>query len=173
MKPNGLIVSDGARCRFFRMTPTETEDFEPVVVLEELEDLVNPEARAPGHELFSNTKSGRNRAHAGGPAHGYDDHRQAHQRETLRRFARLIDERMHELVKQHGILGLVIVANAGTLGVLREQLSPGLRDRVIAEIEEDVTKESADELRHLLERRGVLGSAPRSRLSYRPRGQAG
>lgn len=172
MQPTGLIVADGARCRFICATPAETEDFQPTTALEECADLANPEALLSGQNIYSNTKSGRNRSHPGGPAHGYDDHRDRHHAEMLRRFAREIAAQADRLVKDRGLVGLVLVADARLLGFLREQFPPQLRDKITATLEEAATKKSVAELRKLLEQRELLPTAPRANAGYRPRGQA-
>jgi len=154
------------------MASAESEDIEPIVVLEELDDLVNPEARASGQEVYSNTKSGRNRAPGGGPAHGYDDHRDAHHREMRRRFARTIDKRLAQSLIEQAATGLVLVADSSFLALLREELSAELRRRTVAEIAKEATKQSVDDLRRLLEAQAVLRPAPPPRATFRPRGQA-
>ena len=171
MHRTGLIVADGARCRFICATSAETEDFEPTTALEECADLANPEALLSGQSIYSNTKSGRNRSHPGGPAHGYDDHRDRHHTEMLRRFAREIVAQAERLVKEKGLVGLILVADTRLLGFLREQFPPQLRDKITATLDEAATKKSVAALRKLLEQRGVLSPAPRAKASYRPRGQ--
>ena len=172
MTPTILTVADAARCRLFRMAPAESEDIEPIVVLEELEDLVNPEARASWQEVYSNTKSGRNRAPGGGPAHGYDDHRAAHDQEMRRRFARSIQKRLGQTLSEQRATSLVLVAEPSFLAFLRQELSAELRQRTQAEIAKEATKQSVDDLRRLLEAQAVLRPAPPPRASFRPRGQA-
>jgi protein required for attachment to host cells len=172
MQPTGLIVADGARCRFICAIPAETDEFEPTTALEECADLANPEALLSGQNIYSNTKSGRNRSHPGGPAHGYDDHRDRHHAEMLRRFAREIAAHAERLVKDRGLVGLVLVADARLLGFLREEFPPQLHARITATLDEAATKRSVAELRKLLEQRELLPVAPRAKASYRPRGQA-
>ena len=170
MKPTALIVADAARCRFFTLTSADTPNIESTVVLQEVEDLVNPEANASGQQVYSNTKSGRNRAPAGGPAHGYDDHREGHQQELRRRFARTIDQRAARLMAQEQG-GLVVIAEPRLLGLLRQEFSQDLRERIVLELAEDASKQGVVELLGLLEASGMLSAAPRPTASYRPRGQ--
>ena len=133
---------------------------------------VTSEARASGQEVFSNTKSGRNRAPGGGPAHGYDDHRDAHDHEMRRRFARSIEKRLSQALAQNGATSVVLVADPSFLALLREEFSAELRQRTVAEIAKEATKQSVAELRRLLEAQAVLRPAQPSKASYRPRGQA-
>lgn len=171
MKPTLLLVADGARCRLIAVRSSESESFEPIVELTECDALANPEALLPGQSIYSEAKSGRNRSHPGGPAHGYDDHRDRHHEETLRRFARDIVTHAESAMKENDLAQLVLMANARLLGFLREQLPPRLQERVGATFEEDATKKNVDELRRLLEQRGLVMARP-ARTGYRSRGQA-
>lgn len=171
MKPTLLILADGARCRLISARSSENENFDPIVELIDRGALANPEQLLPGQSIYSEAKSGRNRSHAGGPAHGYDDHRDRHHDEMLRRFARDIVTEAENAMKAHELSHLVLIANARVLGFLREQLPPRMREKIVATIDEDATKKNLDELRRLLEHRG-LAVAPRAREGFRSRGQA-
>jgi protein required for attachment to host cells len=163
MRPIGLIVADSAHCRFFCLMFAEDENFDRVVEFAELDDLVNPEVLSPGRDVYSNLKSGRNRASSQGAAHGYDDHRQRHHDEVLRRFAKQIALHTTRLLRDNDIGGLVVVANGRLLGLFRERFPKTLLDRVVAEIDEGATKRSVEQIRRLLEERGVLLAGPRAR----------
>ena len=171
MKPTLLILADGARCRLISARASENENFDPIVELIDCGALANPEQLLPGQSIYSEAKSGRNRSHAGGPAHGYDDHRDRHHDETLRRFARDIVTQAENAMKANELPHLVLIANARVLGFLREQLPPRMREKVVATIDEDATKKNLDELYRLLEQRG-LAVARRPREGFRSRGHA-
>jgi len=160
MKPMLLIIADGARCRLIAASSSQSEDFEPVVELEEWRALANPEQLLPGQDIYTEAKSGRNRSHPGGPAHGYDDHRDRHHEEMFRRFARDIVAEVEHFMEERGPARLVLIAGARPLGFLREQLSPRTREKVVATLEEDATKKNLDELLRLLEARGLVGPRP-------------
>lgn len=162
MQPTGLIVADGARCRLFAPPRRRPRTSSPPRSWKSA-----PTSRTP--RLCCRVS--RNRSHPGGPAHGYDDHRDRHHAEMLRRFAREIAAHAERLVKDRGLVGLVLVTDARLLGFLREQLPPQLRDKIIATLDEAATKKSVAELRELLEQRGLLPAAPRPKSRYRPRGQ--
>jgi protein required for attachment to host cells len=67
-------------------------------------------------------------------------------------FARELVERLQSGVNQHRFGQLLLVAPPTMLGELRSHLDEGLRERVIAEIDKDLTKISAHELpEHLSE----------------------
>lgn len=159
MKPTLLLVADGARCRLITVRSAESENFEPIVELVECDALANPEALLSGQNIYSETKSGRNRSSAGGgPAHGYDDHRDRHHDEMLRRFARDIVVHTENAMQGNDLVQLVLIANSRLLGFLREQLPSRLQERLAATLEEDAIKRNLDELRRLLVQRGLLGA---------------
>lgn len=160
MKPTLLILADGARCRLVSAKSSENETFDPVVELVECGALANPEHLLPGQSIYSEARSGGNRSPGGGPGHGYDDHRDRHHDETLRRFARDIVTQAETTMKENELSKVVLIANARLLGFLRQQLPPRMHDKILTTIEEDATKKNLDELRRLLEQRG-LGAARR------------
>ncbi len=140
-----VIIADGARARFFTLEAAEIPEMESGPNLQEQNDLINPEAETQGQELWSNTKSGRNRAVAGGGGHGYDDHRGQHEAEFVNRFARLIAEQAAGFVQQNKPRHLVIAADKSMLGFIRDALnhSPGLNGLEIHELAKNISKLSA------------------------------
>ncbi|HEU5076423.1 MAG TPA: host attachment protein [Polyangiaceae bacterium] len=155
MKSTLLIVADGARCRLIAAKSSEDEAFEPAVELVECDALANPEALLQEQNIYSDA-GGRNRSHAGGPAHGYDDHRQRHHEEMLRKFARDIVVHAENAMQSNQLVQLLLLANSRLLGALREQLPPRMHEKVVMTIEEDATKKNLDELRRLLQKRGLI-----------------
>ncbi len=168
MTHRGLLVADRARCRFFELGDVENDAFELVTEFREARDLANPEAVLPGQEVYSNNKSGRNRAPGGGPAHGYDDHRSGHEQETAQRFARRIVSAASEFVKERDLPALVVIAEPRMLGALREEFRRGLPSLALHEISEDMTKQGVDRIRRSLEKHGLVRHAPGSRSANRP-----
>ncbi len=131
-----VVVADGARARFFSLEEAPIGEGGPNLI--EHEDLVNPEAEMAGRELYTDEKSGRNKAPGGGPAHGYDDHRERHNEEIEQRFAKNVAAEAVQRVKRHGAVKLILVADKRMLGMLRSALSPdGFR---VAEVPKDLSK---------------------------------
>lgn len=155
MKSTLLIVADGARCRLIAAKSSEDEDFQPIVELVECDALANPEALLQEQNIYSDA-GGRNRSPGGGPAHGYDDHRQRHHEEMLRKFTRDIVVHAENAMQANQLVQLLLIANSRLLGSLREQLPPRMHEKVVMTIEEDATKKNVDELRRLLEKRGLV-----------------
>ncbi|HQU17277.1 MAG: host attachment protein [Chromatiales bacterium 21-64-14] len=136
-----VVVTDGARARFFTLEPAEFPQMQSGPNLVEQKDLVNPEGEIPDAQLWADTKSGRNRAPGGGPAHGYDDHREQHHDEFERRFARSV---AHEAIRMtHGRNAPVVVlaAQKRMLGFLRAALAPLLKTGIgLRELAKDLSK---------------------------------
>lgn len=152
MNGNCVIVADNGRARFFRLADVEFPELESGPNLEEINDLVNPEREAAGDEIWSDIKSGRNRGNGGAPAHGYDDHRDQHEEEFDRRFARTIAAEAERLANG-STRELVVVAQKRALGLLRNELAAlGKRGVRIRELAKDLSKLSPIELQDHLAR---------------------
>lgn len=157
-----VVVANGARARFFTLRNAKVPEIEggPNLV-EQGSDLVNPEKELPDRELWAN-EYGRNRAPSGGPAHGYDDHREQHDEELVRRFARRVAEETVRLIQANSASHIVLVAQKRTLGHLRPALEPLLRASVdVREVGKDLSKLSPTELHEHLAKENIL---PRRRI---------
>lgn len=170
MKTTAIVVTDGGRARFFHVQPAGRGQGGPRLV--ELAPLDNEEGRLTGGELFSNTKSGRNRAPGGGPAHGYDDHRRRHQQEIERRFAEAVARRIGEVVAECGAEDLVLVADPKMLGYMRGALPRHPMAGVTThELAEDLSWHDVGHIQAAMVRHGLLAPERSPPGSYRPRGQ--
>jgi len=117
-----VVVADAARARFFTLEPAQDPETESGPRLREHKVLVNPEREAHGRDVFRDTRSGSNRAGGGGPAHGYDDHREQHEQEFERRFARLVAAEAESLSHACGASRLILAAPPRMLGFLRRDV---------------------------------------------------
>jgi len=152
-----VVVADGSRARFFTLEPAEIPEIEGGPNLVEREDLANPERELPDRELWSEVKTGRNRAPNGGPAHGYDDHRAQHEAEYERRFARAVAERAAALAAANGTRRVVIAAEKRMLGFLRNELGSLERAGVeVREVARDLSKLGARQIHEHLAKEGAL-----------------
>ena len=161
MEKTGIIVADGARARFITYEPTRDVDLDGKPRCIEQADLVNPEGRAAPREQFSD-RPGRLHSSRGGPAHLADDHRQRHQEEVDRRFARRILEATQPFAETHQLGRLILIAAPRLLGCLRAQLDGRrLADLDIVELNEDHTQRPLLQIAALLIQRELLrGPAP-------------
>lgn len=139
-----VIAADAARARFLRLTTRETPDGRRAPVLEEVEDLVNPEARLRASEVLSESRPGSRRAGPEGPAHAVDDRRDANADEQDRRFAEAIAAAGEAFTRRVAPRLVVVVAPPELLGHLRRYT-----DRLggeVVEVPEDLTRLSPVEL---------------------------
>ena len=151
-----VVVVDGARARFFTLQPAELPELESSPRLVELEDLVNPEAEVPDRELWTEAKTGRNRAPNGGPAHGYDDHRERHEDELERRFANSVGEHCEALARREKADVIVLAAQKRMLGFLRQTVVPRLKGMEVKEYTKDLSKLGPQEIHDHLAREALV-----------------
>lgn len=156
MQHNCVVVAGGARARFFTLEEAEYPEMESGPNLCEVNDLVNLAQATHGVDLWSETKSGRNRGN-NGAAHGYDDHRSQHEEEFERRFAREVAREATRLLSQNSTRQLVLVAQKRILGFLRNELGALIKAGVdIKELAKDLTKLPTQELHEHLAREQLL-----------------
>ena len=150
MKLTHVVVADAGRARFLVVT----KDAEGRTVLDEAQDLVNPDARLGG-ELFSTERSGQRRGDRGGAPHRLDDHRRRHLAEIDRRFAR--DVAAEVARRSEGKGKLVVVAAPHTLGLLRVALAStsGVPEDVV-ELRHDLSRLSVHALHEALATEAVV-----------------
>ena len=156
MNNNFIVVADGSRARFFQLEEPALPEVEPGPNLMEVNDLVNTEKEAHGNEIWSEAKSGRNRAPTGG-AHGYDDHRDSHEEELERRFARDIAAEAVRLSEKAGSREILLVAQKRALGFLRNELDPLVKRGIrVKELAKDLSKLKPHEIHEHLAREKLI-----------------
>lgn len=151
-----VVVTSGARARFFTLESSQFPELESGPNLVELTALSNPQHDAAGTQLWSEPKTGRNRGGIGGAAHGYDDHRTQHEEEYDRRFAHDVAEECHRLSQAHGASEVVLVSQKRMLGHLRAAMESRRNGLQTTEIAKDLSKLSARELHEHLARESLL-----------------
>lgn len=176
-KKMGIVTVDGARARFISAEVVDDPDFEGNPRLVEHDNAVNPAGVLQQRELFadrpSRKPSGAARTGAGGGPVS-DDHRERHEAEDGRRFAKQVAEAAQRFVGEQRLTQLVVAAGPSSLGVLREQLSALSSGGVeLVELPLDLSAQSLPQLRDVLVKRGLLPppELPRGGV-FRPRGQA-
>jgi protein required for attachment to host cells len=159
MRNAGIIVADAARARFITFEPSQDPALDGNDRCIEHADLVNPESRMAARDRFSDRPS-RKPAPRGGPAHLSDDHRQRHQEEAERRFAKRILDAVAPFLGQHGLRRLLLIAAPRLLGFLRAELAGRhLPDVQIVEMNEDHSRLSLPQLAELVVQRQLLRGA--------------
>ena len=152
-----VVVADGTRARFFTLEAAQLPGMESGPNLIEKNDLVNSEAESSGRELWTDTKSGRNTTSASGMAHGYDDHRDRHMDEFLRRFADQVSAEAMRLAQEQKARHLLLISSKRMLGFLRGSLVvPPKTDIRINELAKDLTHLNSIELQSHLDSAGLL-----------------
>jgi len=121
----GLIAADGARARCITAEVVDDRDSEGNLRLEEHENVVNPLGKVPAREVFTDRPS--RKPSGTGPAGAgpiTDDHRDRHEAENERRFAREVVAAAQRLATEQRVTRLVLAAAPRILGVLRDQIEP-------------------------------------------------
>lgn len=155
MRNDCVIVADRARARFFTVHAPDESDRGPHLV--EHEDLVNPEGKLTGGELFGDERNGPARSPGGGPSHNYDDHRAGHLAEIGQRFARRVASAAVEFARERAPKGLVLVAEPHFLGMLRPELDARWPSDVgLTELPEELSWHSTEHIQDVLTRKGLL-----------------
>jgi hypothetical protein len=171
----GIIAADGARARCITAEVVDDPDSEGNPRLEEHENVVNPLGKLPARAAFADRPS--RKPSGAGPAGAgpvTDDHRDRHEAEDERRYAREVVAAAQRLASEQRVTRLVLAAAPRVLGVLRASMEPfGIRDVDLIELPLDLSSASLPQIRDALVRRGVLPEPelPRSGV-FRPHGQA-
>jgi len=150
-----VVLADAARARIFTLEPAALPEMESGPNLTEYHDLVNPEMEQADKDLWSEMKSGRNRA-SSGAAHGYDDHREKHADEFVARFARQVADDVVRVVNSRKAKHLVVLAEKRMLGFLRNTMGSGLNGVQVHEVAKNLSKLSTAELHNRLAQDGLL-----------------
>lgn len=152
-----VVVVDSARARFFTLENPEVPEIESGPNLVERRELRNPEGAQSGRETWTESRSGGNSAPGGGAAHGYDDHRDGHEDEVSRRFAKRVAEASRKLAHRSGARCLVLVAANRMLGFLREATPVSNGNGLeVREIAKDLVRQSPHDIHRNLGGAGVL-----------------
>jgi len=136
-----VVVAESSRARIFEMDGLQSP-------LRELDDLVNPDARAHERDLISDRQGrtfdsrGQGR-HAKQPAASQKEHRSAS-------FARELAVRMEKGRVLGEFENLIIIAAPEFLGTLRKCLSEATKQQIKREIHKNIVRESEVTIRDYL-----------------------
>jgi protein required for attachment to host cells len=157
-----VVVANGSRARIFFLIQGGTS-IEPTARLQEVDDLVNPVQRMPDREVFSEPHPGV-RTHPGGlRPQPLTDHRDQHDAEFERRFARLVADKVVQISRDKAATRVVLAAETRMLGHLRKELPPKLEIELDT-VGKDLTLLTGTELHDHLAESGML-PARHDRLS--------
>jgi protein required for attachment to host cells len=152
-----VVVSGGARARFFTLEPVDFPELESGPKLIDKGELLNPQKETAGRDLYTDLKTGRSRAPRGGPSHGYDDHRTQHEDEFDRQFARKVVKKARNLARESRARRIVLAAPARMLGYLRQDLEVIPKEGIeVDKVAKDMSKFSPREIHDHLAKRQLL-----------------
>lgn len=152
-----VVVADGTDARVFTLETPAQPSVESGPHLVEHTDLVDTEHRLHGRDKYSTTRADFKPNPGGGPIHGYDDHRDRHDREHERRFAADVIARAVALAQAKHATHLVICAEPRMLGLLHDALSlPAKSGITVSELASDLVKLAPDEIHAHLATAGML-----------------
>lgn len=150
-----VAVVDGARARYYLVATRSTPRGEEKNKLEEIATLINPAHRTKDSETYTDSRPGLRKAYAGGPGHGVDDRRDAHNDELERRFSALVLEQLASLMRDHEAERVILAAGPRMLGFLRDDRTP-LPRADVGELPKHLTELSHHELCLRLDAEGLL-----------------
>ena len=139
-----VLVANSSIGRLFRAST-------PLGGLEEIESFSHSASRAPGQELTSD-RPGRTFDSVGAGRHAKETRNSPREEEAVR-FAEQLAAGLDSARVRGDLERLLIVAAPRFLGLLREKLDPGTRDIVSLEIDQDLTRLPAEEIRKRLPER--------------------
>lgn len=126
-----ILVADSSRARLFL---AEDKGSPPL----EVADYDHPEGRLHEGDLVSD-RPGFDGGSMGQGQHVLDDETSARDAGDTR-FAKQLVDRLEELRVEGGLQRLVLIAAPRFLGVLRDKLSPELKELLVREVDKDLTK---------------------------------
>ena len=140
MKSTWIVAADSAQARIFTI---ET----PSSPLEEIEVLTHPGSRLQDREITSDLpgriKSSNSIGHAYEPRTGPKEHEAVS-------FAHELAERLESALNANQFERLLIIAEPSFLGLLRNQLPEQVKKRITFELDKNITKQTAKEIRSFL-----------------------
>jgi protein required for attachment to host cells len=160
--PCSIVAIDSSKARFFTLAPVTDPVFDPSPKLIEHEGLTLTEGKLSGEELWSSTKTGRNRG-SQGQSHSYDDHRERHAIEFERHFGSTIASHIDRLIQDYQIQEVLLVAAPQILGIMRAALAAVLPKTVkISDLNKDISNLTAHEIHHYLADKDLLPTPERT-----------
>ena len=136
---NILVVAADTTCaRIFKATTSKGP-------LEEKEVLVHPENRLSEKDLISDRKGSTFSSH-GSSRSSYSKHTNTKDQGT-KEFIKEINDYLMKLETNNEFKQLIIIAAPKLLGALKKQLNSGLQKRITYELNKNIAKLNADEIR--------------------------
>ena len=138
MEPTWVVVAESSRARIFVLEGLQSP-------LREVEDLVNPEARAHERDLISD-RQGRTIDSSGGRRHAKQPEVSPKEQRVID-FARSVAERVEQGRTQGVFKRLILVAAPEFLGLLRANLGDAARQCIMREIHKNLVRKDEQTIR--------------------------
>jgi len=135
-----VVAADAGRARIFTAP-------QPDGPLQELSDLLNPEARLQEHDAVSDR---RGQMRGGTSASEAYDSRHTHHEHAAAAFAKDLCRRLGAAQRSGEVARIYLLADPQFLGLLRENLDETTRKLVVQELASDVTRRPIADIRKAL-----------------------
>ena len=143
MKPTMIVVADSTRARIF------TAD-SPSSPLNEIETMAHPEGKLHDRDITSDLP-GKNSGGGGSGGHAYQDETDPKKHE-LAEFAKRVADYLDDARNANKYSNILVVAAPAFLGELRAQLSSETNEKIVFELDKNLTHHSTEDIRkHLPE----------------------
>jgi protein required for attachment to host cells len=143
MKLTMIVVADSTRARIF------TAD-SPSSPLNEIETMAHPEGKLHDRDLTSDLP-GKNSGGDGSGGHAYQDETDPKKHE-LAEFAKRVANYLDDARNANKLSDLLVIAAPAFLGELRAQLSSETNEKIVFELDKNITHHNVEDIRkHLPE----------------------
>ena len=153
-----VVVANGSRARFYSLKRPEFPELNGRPQLIDKGEIFEPELQERAQDLWTE-RTGVNRG-AGSSSHSYDDHRNQHQAEFEKRFARQVADRAVKVIRSSHADKLVLCGARRQLPLLRGILDEKLQGVHIQQLAKDLLQLDSHTLYEHLHKEGFL--PPRS-----------
>ena len=138
MKSNIIVVADSARARIF----TAESASAPLI---EIETMAHPEGRMHDRDMTSDLP-GKDSGGDGSGTHAYQSETDPKKHERAE-FAKRIADYLDDARKANKLSNLLLVAAPAFLGELRTHLSSATKEKIVFELDKNITDHSLDDIR--------------------------
>lgn len=143
MKHTMIVVADSTRARIFTTDSVHSP-------LQEIETMAHPEGRLHDRDLTSDLP-GKDAGTGGSGGHAYQGKTDPKKHE-LAEFAKCVADHLNDVRTANKLSNLLLVAEPAFLGELRAHLSSETNEKIVFELDKNLTHHSPEDIRkHLPE----------------------
>ena len=141
MKKTMIVVADSYCARIFNVEAAHS-------TLTEVETLINPEGRLHDRDITSDLP-GKMKGVDGSGGHAYQP-RTDPKKHAMAEFARLVAGTVNQVHRKNNLANLLLVAEPSFLGELRVHLADETVEKIVFELNKNLTQQSPDEISQYL-----------------------